>query len=297
MDQINTDQRTQLPDSTNMEDVDLLMMLADSSDALSGQELEDIITSYSSPNPMDIFSDSQSPQPIRTSQTYPFQSSSSSDSESSSSSDSNQDDMNDSDYEPIKTEPAQMGGKRIYVNDSRFCDDLYDERPRKKERSDSKRGRRPTAGMTMKTDIRTYEDHGILHYNFRTVNVNAARVQHKHYISTGFPAKYANAKFTKRDTEQTIILPDTYFKMPRVVTQNTSIKGLLTDIQDVLQRRLSKEEMRLIPNSLKRSTTRYVDLLEDKTYYAGLEQVSTTAWKLILKNPTDPFPILSQCTV
>lgn len=294
MDQINTDQRTQLPDSTNMEDVDLLMMLADSSDALSGQELEDIITSCSSPIQMDIFSDTQ---PIRTSQTYPFQSSSSSDSESSSSSDSNQDDMNDSDYEPIKTEPAQMGGKRIYVNDSRFCDDLYDERPRKKERSDSKRGRRPTAGMIMKTDIRTYEDHGILHYNFRTVNVNAARVQHKHYISTGFPAKYANAKFTKRDTEQTIILPDTYFKMPRVVTQNTSIKGLLIDIQDVLQRRLSKEEMRLIPNSLKRSTTRYVDLLEDKTYYAGLEQVSSIAWKLILKNPTDPFPILSQCTV
>lgn len=285
---------------TNMEDADLLMMLADSTDVLSGQELEDIFTSCSSeeaPNPMDIFSDTQSPQPIRTSRTYPFQSSSSSDSESSSSGDSSQDDINDSDYEPIKTEPVQMGGKRIYVSDSRFCDDLYDERPLKKERSDSKRGRRPTTGMTIKKDVRTYEDHGVLHYNFRTVNVNAARVQHKHYISTGFPAKYANARFAKRETEHTIILPDTYFKMPHVVTQNTSIKGLLTDIQDVLQRRLSKEEMRLIPNSLKRSTTRYVDLLEDKTYYAGLEQVSTTAWKLILKNPTDPFPILSQCTV
>lgn len=172
-----------------------------------------------------------------------------------------------------------------------------DYTPSKKQRTNSRRGRPALSGMKLRYGL-YYQDGAKLHYNFRRVTVQTGVFIQLDHSITSFSAKYANAKIGRKDTETRIVLPDLPFelRLPDITLQNGTIKDLLTKVQEVLQRSLTKDEIKLVSKSKRRSTSRYIDLLKN-TYYAGLREVSLNTWELLLKSPDEPFQLISDARV
>ena len=169
--------------------------------------------------------------------------------------------------------------------------------PSKKQKTNSRRGRPALSGMKLKHGL-YYPDGAKLHYNLKRVTVQTGGFIQLEHSVVAFSAKYANAKIGRKDADIKVKLPQLPFdiQLPYITLRNATIKDLLIKVQEVMQRSLTKSEIKLISKSKRRPSTRYIDLLKN-TYYAGLREVSVNTWELLLKSPDAPFQLIPDARV
>jgi hypothetical protein len=126
-----------------------------------------------------------------------------------------------------------------------------------------------------------FDDGGMLFFDFIHKDVRVyAKVVFPTYLCH-FYKKYSTAAISS-GLCRIILPPCEKLRIPDIILHGPTINDILQNVKKTLDQEV------LIDDSI----FRVLDLYGEKTYYAGLEQISSYIWQLHLKTREDPFPFL-----
>lgn len=178
------------------------------------------------------------------------------------------DDLRDEDYDPAED---GTNGKRSRMNDG----------------SMRRRGPLPKIPKMISNAI-TYEDNGTIMYRITSKPIPMTIKINLGSSFRNFTVEYANAVISKEPIKVQMDLPD-YIKPITVDIKDPTMKNILNTMYSVYNRLLTKEERKHIIMGKKNYKYRLHHLLGDRVYYAGLDYITGSTFKLKLKTEHDPL--------
>lgn len=178
------------------------------------------------------------------------------------------DDLRDEDYDPAED---GTNGKRSKMNDGSL----------------RRRGPLPKIPKMISNAI-TYEDNGTIMYRITSKPIPMTIKINLGSSFRNFTVEYANAVISKEPIKVQMDLPD-YIKPITVDIKDPTMKNILNTMYSVYNRLLTKEERKHIIMGKKNYKYRLHHLLGDRVYYAGLDYITGSTFKLKLKTEHDPL--------
>lgn len=178
------------------------------------------------------------------------------------------DDLKDEDYDPAED---STNGKRSKMNDG----------------SIRRRGPLPKIPKMISNAI-TYEDNGTIMYKITSKPIPMTIKINLGSSMRNFTVEYANATISREPIKVQMDLPD-YIKPITVDIKDPTMKNILNTMHSVYNRLLTKEERKHIIMGKKNYKYRLYHLLGERVYYAGLDYITGSTFKLKLKTEHDPL--------
>lgn len=182
-------------------------------------------------------------------------------------SDYEDDDLKDEDYDPAEDGTV----KRSKMNNG----------------SMRRRGPLPKIPKMISNAI-TYEDNGTIMYKITSKPIPMTIKINLGSSMRNFTVEYANATISKEPIKVQMDLPD-YIKPITVDIKDPTMKNILNTMHSVYNRLLTKEERKHIILGKKNYKYRLHHLLGDRVYYAGLDYITGSTFKLKLKTADEPL--------
>lgn len=182
-------------------------------------------------------------------------------------SDYEDDDLKDEDYDPAEDGTV----KRSKMNNG----------------SMRRRGPLPKIPKMISNAI-TYEDNGTIMYKITSKPIPMTIKINLGSSMRNFTVEYANATISREPIKVQMDLPD-YIKPITVDIKDPTMKNILNTMYSVYNRLLTKEERKHIIMGKKNYKYRLHHLLGDRVYYAGLDYITGSTFKLKLKTEHDPL--------
>lgn len=182
-------------------------------------------------------------------------------------SDYEDDDLKDEDYDPAEDGTV----KRSKMNNG----------------SMRRRGPLPKIPKMISNAI-TYEDNGTIMYKITSKPIPMTIKINLGSSMRNFTVEYANATISKEPIKVQMDLPD-YIKPITVDIKDPTMKNILNTMHSVYNRLLTKEERKHIIMGKKNYKYRLHHLLGDRVYYAGLDYITGSTFKLKLKTADEPL--------
>lgn len=182
-------------------------------------------------------------------------------------SDYEDDDLKDEDYDPAEDGTV----KRSKMNNG----------------SMRRRGPLPKIPKMISNAI-TYEDNGTIMYKITSKPIPMTIKINLGSSMRNFTVEYANATISKEPIKVQMDLPD-YIKPITVDIKDPTMKNILNTMYSVYNRLLTKEERKHIILGKKNYKYRLHHLLGDRVYYAGLDYITGSTFKLKLKTADEPL--------
>lgn len=178
------------------------------------------------------------------------------------------DDLRDEDYDPAED---GTNGKRSKMNDG----------------SIRRRGPLPKIPKMISNAI-TYEDNGTIMYKITSKPIPMTIKINLGSSMRNFTVEYANAVISREPIKVQMDLPD-YIKPITVDIKDPTMKNILNTMYSVYNRLLTKEERKHIIMGKKNYKYRLYHLLGERVYYAGLDYITGSTFKLKLKTEHEPL--------
>lgn len=178
------------------------------------------------------------------------------------------DDLKDEDYDPAED---GTNGKRSRMNDG----------------SMRRRGPPPKIPKMISNAI-TYEDSGTIMYKITSKPIPMTIKINLGSSMRNFTVEYANATISREPIKVQMDLPD-YIKPITVDIKDPTMKNILNTMHSVYNRLLTKEERKHIIMGKKNYKYRLYHLLGERVYYAGLDYITGSTFKLKLKTADEPL--------
>lgn len=182
-------------------------------------------------------------------------------------SDYEDDDLKDEDYDPAEDGTV----KRSKMNNG----------------SMRRRGPLPKIPKMISNAI-TYEDNGTIMYKITSKPIPMTIKINLGSSMRNFTVEYANATISREPIKVQMDLPD-YIKPITVDIKDPTMKNILNTMHSVYNRLLTKEERKHIIMGKKNYKYRLYHLLGERVYYAGLDYITGSTFKLKLKTADEPL--------